>query len=246
MPKKNRRIRRVLNDWTFLGLTIVTTAFILSIVVGRTTPSVAAILALLGFWVIVLILQYDRILEVLEETRDSRAELNAGIRKLHVSSYDVDVAKKLTLISMEAWVDLEAKLEPGDSVLVFANTLELDHQSMFDVVVNNLKKGVSYRFILFENDQADAWDKFTRSLQRKGVSKLPKAVFDSSKIATLLRSSTVIYDFGESGKRPEGFCALASSQTFDTCVLLSQEVARQTRDAFNRVWRSLDQGSDGE
>jgi len=241
---KNRRVQRVLNDWTFLGAVVVTVALLLSILFGRATLGTATISVLVAFWALVLVFQYERILELIEETRSGRAELNAGIRSLLVSSSDVEVAKRLPLISMEAFVDRESKLEVGDSVLVFANTLELDCEPMFEAVVANLKRGVTYRYILFENDQADDWGKFTRLLSRNGVTNLPKAAFESSRIATLLKSSTVVYDFEGSGKIPEGFCVLKTSQSLDTCVLLSPEVAKRTRDAFNRAWRSLNDEPD--
>ncbi len=240
---KGLRVRRVLSDWTFLGAVVVTVALVVSFLMGRVAISTAVIAVLLTFWAIVLVLQYDRILELLEETRAGRSELHAGIKKLLASSSDVEAAKRLPFISMEALVEIESTLESGDSVLVFANTLEVDHTPMFDVVVANLKRGVTYRYILFENDQTDDWGKLTRLLERNGVTNMPDVVFERSTIATLVKSSSVLYDFGAHGRAPEGFCILATSSTLDTGVRLSPEVAKQTRDAFNRVWRTLSDGS---
>jgi hypothetical protein len=236
---KNRRVRRVLSDWTFLGAVVVTVALVVSVLLGRVALNLSVVAILLSFWVIVLVLQYERVLELLEETKAGRLELKTEIKKLGVSASDVEVAKRLPLISMGAFVERESKLDSGDSVLVFANTLEVDHEPMFEVVVANLKRGVNYRYILFETDQADDWVKFTRLLEKNGVRNIPEVLFEGSTIATLLKSSSVIYDFAGRGKAPEGFCVLATSSALDTCVLLSPDVARQTRDAFNRVWRTL-------
>ena len=122
-------------------------------------------------------LQYERLLEILEETKTSRTELMSAVRKLSTSQSDTEVANQLPLISMDAFVQHEATLQPGDSVSVFANTLETDYKPMFDTVVANLKNGVVYRYILFETDQADEWDKFLRMLSKNGVTEIPLVAF---------------------------------------------------------------------
>jgi hypothetical protein len=116
---------------------------------------------------------------------------------------------------------------------------------MLDAVVNNLKKGVSYKYILFRDEQIDNWQKFIRILKKNGIRKLPEGVFEASKIANLSRSSTVIYDYEDSGRVPDGFCVLETTHQIDTCIMLSPPAAKQTRDTFIKVWRALSLESAG-
>lgn len=242
MKPSNKHLRRILSDWTFVGAVIVTVALIVSISIGRMTPSITTLGVLLAFWIITLVLVYARILEVLEETKSSRLEVLREVKKLQAESRNMGVNQTLPAISMEDMVLREAQLEDGDSVLVFANTLEVNFQPMFDVVVGNLEKGVTYKYILFEDEQIDDWGRFNRMLKKQGITNLPEAIFEQSHIATLLRASTAIYDYEDTNKSPEGFCVLATTHGLDTCIVLSPTVAKQTRDAFYKVWRLMREG----
>ena len=240
MPVPNKKhFRRVLTDWTFLGAVVVSLALIVSVAIGRISPSITVIGVLLAFWIIALFLLYVRVLEVLEESKNCRLDMLTEIKKIQIESRNALVTQTLPIISMEAFAQLEGQLTEGDSVLVFANTLEVDYQPMFDAVIENLKKGVAYKYILFKEEQIDDWERFIRLLKKKGITNLPEAVLENSQAAALLRSSTAIYDYEDNNRVPEGFCILETTQVFDTCIMLSPAIAKQTRDAFMKVWRSL-------
>jgi len=236
---KSKFFRRVLTDWTFLGAVVVTIALFVSIAIGRLAPSITVDGILLAFLIIALVLIYARVLEVLEEAKSGRLDMVGEIKRLQIESRNALVTQTLPVISMEAFAQLESKLVEGDSVLVFANTLEVDYQPMFDAVVENLNKGVAYKYILFKEEQIDDWERFIRLLKKRDVKHLPEAVFESSRTAALMRSSTAIYDYEDNNRTPEGFCVLETTHVFDTCIMLSPATAKQTRDAFMRVWRSL-------
>ncbi len=240
MPSpKREHFRRVFTDWTFLGAVVVTIALFVSIAIGRIAPSITLEGILLAFMIIALVLLYARILEVLDESKSCRTDMLSEIKKIQIESRNASVSQTLPVISMEAFAQLESQLADGDSVLVFANTLEVDHQPMFEAVTGNLNKGVAYKYILFKEEQIDDWEKFIRLLRKRGVTNLPEAVFENSRTAALLRSSTAIYDYEDNNRAPEGFCVLETTDIFDTCVMLSPAVAKQTRDNFMKVWRSL-------
>jgi hypothetical protein len=239
MKTSNGGIRAILGDWTFLGTIVAAVALIASAEFGRVTPNTTIVSTLVAVWVIVVVLQYARILEVLREVKANREEVASELTSLKARFSDIEVAKKLPLISLHAFAEREAALQAGDSVLVFANTLEIDFRPMFDVVVANLQRGVSYRYLLFETDHRHAWEKFVRILRNRGVTNLPNVLFERSQIASLVKSSSVIYDFEAHGKTPEGYCVLETSTTHDTCVVMSADIAAQTRDAFYRAWSVL-------
>ncbi len=237
--KAMRGMRDILGDWTFLGTVVAAVALIASTEFGRVTPNTTIVSTLLAVWVIVVVLQYARLLEMLRVVRENGAATSSGLTTLRSLLADIEVAKKLPLISLQAFAEREANLGAGDSVLVFANTLETDFKPMFDVVVANLQKGVSYKYLLFETDQRHGWEKFIRILSTRGVTNLPQVLFERSQIALLVKSSSVIYDFEAHGKSPEGYCVLATSSAQDTCVIMSADIAAQTKDAFYRAWNVL-------
>ncbi|PYS88466.1 MAG: hypothetical protein DMF64_20455 [Acidobacteria bacterium] len=236
---RNKHPRKILTDWTFIGMIVGATALIVSVAIGRISFGNIVLGVLLAVWIITLVLLYERVLEVLAESKSSRQKVLSEIKKLQIESRNAIVTQTLPVISMEAFAQLESQLTEGDSVLVFANTLEVDYQPMFDAVVGNLKKGVIYKYILFKEEQIDDWERFIRLLKREEVTNLPEAVFAKSRTATLLRSSTAIYDYEDNNRKPDGFCVLETTHVFDTCIMLSQVVAKQTRDAYIKVWRML-------
>lgn len=243
MAPKNKHFHRVLTDWTFLGAVVVTVALFVSIAIGRIAPSTTVEGILLAFLIIALVIIYARVLEVLEESKNTKLDMLGEIKRLQIESRNAVVTQTLPIISMEAFAQLESQLQEGDSVLVFANTLEVDHQPMFDAVTGNLNKGVIYKYILFKEEQIDDWERFIRLLRKRGATKLPEAVFENSRTAALLRSSTAIYDYEDNNRVPEGFCVLETTHIFDTCIMLSPDIAKQTRDAFMRVWRALSESN---
>src|SRR4051812_18005001 len=120
MTTSNRGIRAILSDWTFLGTIVAAVALIASAEFGRVAPNTTIVSALVAVWVIVVVLQYARILEVLREVKESREEVAAELTSLRSHFSDIEVAKKLPLISFHAFAEREAGLRAGDSVLVFA------------------------------------------------------------------------------------------------------------------------------
>jgi hypothetical protein len=81
-----KHLRRIFTDWTFIGAVIVSVALVVSIAIGRLTPSNTTVGVLLAFWIIALVLLYARVLEVLEESKSTRVAMLSEIKKLQIDA----------------------------------------------------------------------------------------------------------------------------------------------------------------
>jgi hypothetical protein len=124
--------------------------------------------------------------------------------------------------------------------LIFKYILDYDRKSMFDVIVANLKAGVSYRYILCGDTLiAKDWELFIRALKHVGVTQLPQAVCESSHLAPMILSTAAVYEYEDPNHGPEAISILQHVPGSNACVVLSPQVSRQVRDAFWRIWNEL-------
>jgi hypothetical protein len=222
-------LKRILKDWTFTGFIVVTCSLIASLVIGRIPVSHTIIGILLAIWIIMLMVSYARVLEILEE-----------VKSIRIESRNVSITQDLQIISIADFTRRESCLSAGDAVLVFTNTLDYDRKAMFEVVVANLKKGVKHKYILCGDEVIKKdWELFKQTLKERAVKPLPEAVFERVHIAPLIRTTVSIYEYKNPIKAPEATSIIGHTSDSDTCVVLSDPMARHTRDCFWRVWEKI-------
>lgn len=170
----------------------------------------------------------------------------AAARKLRIIWPTPLISNNRTLTSIKVitiadFMRNEERLENGDSVLVFTNTLEYDRKEMLGTILTNLKKGVIYKYILCGDKLVKRdWELFRQSLKENMVKRPPEAKIEVTQIAPLIKATTAIHEHKDPVNHPyEAYSVLGHIFESDTCIELSRSVARTTRDYFWQVWEGL-------
>jgi hypothetical protein len=121
----------------------------------------------------------------------------------------------------------------GDTVFLFSNDLTYDRRFFIEVIVENLNKGVDYKYLIGGAEAERNWQLFVDELSKKGAKKLPKK---RPAPMTLVTWTTAIYEYGDPHKDIDAISILEYVYNSKACIQLSPEIARIMRQQFLRCW----------
>ncbi len=176
-------------------------------------------------------LGWDRLERLLNRIREEPSQEGLSPRERAIEA----LAKDAEIILMEDFVHAESQLGEGDSVLLFSNDLTYDRRYFTEVIAENLRRGVSYLYLLNGAD-AEAmrnWDLFIDELHTRGVPRLPER--RRIQVAPLFWT-TAIYEFRNGHREVEAISILEHRFESRACVRLSTAIARQMRRKFLEYW----------
>ena len=220
-------LKLLARDWTFLGLVVVSLAMVLSVTLGRLALTEAVIGILLTLWIVVLVLLYFRLLDVRQD-----------VTALRIIAENARVSEEVQVISMTDFIHRESRLGAGDSVLLFANTLDYDRRYFTETIAQNLKRGVRYYYLMGGVKARRTWEQFLSDLKEKGATRFPEGRFNTLDITPLLWT-TAVYEYKDPDREVEAISILEHQYDSNACIELTGSISRRMREHFWDFWHQL-------
>lgn len=151
---------------------------------------------------------------------------------------------EVEILRLEGFVEAESRLEKGDSVMLFSNNLRYDLRAFVDVVADNLKKGVTYRYLVSAVDAAARrnWELFVDHLRERDVPQLPER---RSVTVVPFFWTTAVYEFADQDRGFEAISILEDGgleARSDICVRVSPRIAAMMWEKFLEYWEQAAPG----
>jgi hypothetical protein len=159
---------------------------------------------------------------------------NGILMELKTKEERTKIFNDINIITMDDFVDRERNLKEGDTVSLFSNTLHYDAMYFKDVIADNLKEGVLYRYLMADDPKIKFhWTRLLRGLTEAGADRLPEGRF--TQVAPLIWT-TAIYEYKDTAKGIEAISILEYRFESQACIEVSRVIAEGMAERFAVFW----------